>query len=482
MHPTCFGLATQSTRRKHTAIPNPMSKILTLEIAQKFLKNPHGVSLDFFTSIDEVAAQALAEYNRWLSLTGLTSLSDAAAQALARHKGTLDLSGLKSLSDSPGHSALAKKLAQDEGTLVLAGLTTMSDSVAQALAQHNGILNLSSLTSLSEAAAKALAQHDGDLVLSGLTSLSEAAAQALAQRKGDLWLHSLESLSEAIALALAKHKGNLSLWGLANLSEAAAQALAQHKGALSLYGLKSLSDAAALALAQHEGEISLNGQAKKVLERAHARLRHTARSVVASSATGAKLRDPAAKPDVAVLLREMKTEQEEELAFVHGGVELSHADRMAMLRAQGWLELKLPLEANEELDEIQPQLRAHPEVLKLRYQVYADTKQWPMAYKIASTLNREFPQDAFGGVHAAMALYRMGLTRDAKEHSLNVAERFPKDWSVRYNLIIYCTQLQELDAAKEWFKAAVELNERVKRMALGDFDLEPFWQALIDAG
>jgi len=69
-------------------------------------------------------------------------------------------------------------------------------------------------------------------------------------------------------------------------------------------------------------------------------------------------------------------------------VEFSHEDRMAIQRAQGWLELKLPLDANEELDEVQPQLRAHPAVLKLRYQVYADAKQWQMAYEIANTLNR----------------------------------------------------------------------------------------------
>jgi len=37
------------------------------------------------------------------------------------------------------------------------------------------------------------------------------------------------------------------------------------------------------------------------------------------------------------------------------------------------------MEANQELNEVQPQLRAHPAVLKLRYQVYADSKQWPMA-------------------------------------------------------------------------------------------------------
>jgi len=37
--PTCFGLATQSTGRQHTAMANIMDQILTLEIAQKFLKD-----------------------------------------------------------------------------------------------------------------------------------------------------------------------------------------------------------------------------------------------------------------------------------------------------------------------------------------------------------------------------------------------------------------------------------------------------------
>jgi len=50
-----------------------------------------------------------------------------------------------------------------------------------------------------------------------------------------------------------------------------------------------------------------------------------------------------------------------------------------------------------------------------------------------------------------------------------VAERFPKNWSVRYNLACYYAQLMEFDAAQEWFKAAMELNEMpVKRMAVDD--------------
>lgn len=41
-----------------------------------------------------------------------------------------------------------------------------------------------------------------------------------------------------------------------------------------------------------------------------------------------------------------------------GRVEFSHEDRMVLRRAPGWLELHLPLEANTELDEIQPALSA----------------------------------------------------------------------------------------------------------------------------
>jgi len=70
-----------------------MSKKLTLKIAQNFLNDPDGVNLNDYTSIDDAAAQALAQHKGKLYLKGLTSLSDAAAQALAQHKGNLYLDG-----------------------------------------------------------------------------------------------------------------------------------------------------------------------------------------------------------------------------------------------------------------------------------------------------------------------------------------------------------------------------------------------------
>ena len=69
----------------------------------------------------------------------------------------------------------------------------------------------------------------------------------------------------------------------------------------------------------------------------------------------------------------------------------------------------------------------------------------------------------------------------AKELALGTTERFPKAWTVRYNLACYCAQLMEFDAAQEWLKAAMELNEMpVKRMAVEDPELDPLWQAMRD--
>ena len=55
---------------------------------------------------------------------------------------------------------------------------------------------------------------------------------------------------------------------------------------------------------------------------------------------------------------------------------LGHLDCLHLQAAQGWLELGDHLEADKELDEITPQLRAHPDVLEVRWQVYAHAEKW----------------------------------------------------------------------------------------------------------
>src|ERR1039458_8915528 len=60
-------------------------------------------------------------------------------------------------------------------------------------------------------------------------------------------------------------------------------------------------------------------------------------------------------------------------------------DRRYLEAAEGWLGLGNFLEANEELECITPQMRAHPDVLCMRWNVYAQAKKWKMAVRAWGT-------------------------------------------------------------------------------------------------
>lgn len=57
-------------------------------------------------------------------------------------------------------------------------------------------------------------------------------------------------------------------------------------------------------------------------------------------------------------------------------MKLDDADMRNLLAAQGWLELGDWKSANDELENIQSQMRAHPDVLKIRVEVYSAAKKW----------------------------------------------------------------------------------------------------------
>src|SRR5579862_4552316 len=87
-------------------------------------------------------------------------------------------------------------------------------------------------------------------------------------------------------------------------------------------------------------------------------------------------------------------------------MELSHSDLRHLEAAQGWLGLGDHIEANAELDEIAPALRAHPGVLEVRWQVYANVKNWEACRDIAAAVVKIAPERPQGWVHLAYSLRR----------------------------------------------------------------------------
>jgi len=157
---------------------------------------------------------------------------------------------------------------------------------------------------------------------------------------------------------------------------------------------------------------------------------------------------------------------------------LPHGDVRHLEAAEGWLELGDHLEANEELERITANLRSHPNVLELRWKIYAKAGQWAGNVDIGKALTQLAPQRAGSWIKYAFALHEMKRTEDAWNALLPVATNFPREPTIPYNLACYAAQLGRLVEARDWLAQAFRLGnaKKLKLQALEDPDLAPLWE------
>jgi predicted Zn-dependent protease len=148
-------------------------------------------------------------------------------------------------------------------------------------------------------------------------------------------------------------------------------------------------------------------------------------------------------------------------------------DRRHLDAAEGWLGLGDWKSADDELGQITPEMRSHPDVLRVRWEVYAKAKIWEGAAEVAKAFLERFPESSFGWLHTAYALHELKHTSEAREVLLRVEDRFKDDWHVHYNLACYEAQLGKAEEAIVRLKLAIGLNPRARGYALEDRDLEP---------
>jgi len=147
--------------------------------------------------------------------------------------------------------------------------------------------------------------------------------------------------------------------------------------------------------------------------------------------------------------------------------------------AEGWLELGCHLEANYELERISPPLRSHPDVLDLRWQIYAKEGKWEECVEIARALMRGDPERPSGWIHHSVSLHVLHRTEEAYSHLSTVVDKFSGIWTIPYNLACYCAQLGRCDEAKEWFKKAILIDDKaVPKAGIDDPDLKPLWDSM----
>jgi len=158
---------------------------------------------------------------------------------------------------------------------------------------------------------------------------------------------------------------------------------------------------------------------------------------------------------------------------------LEPPDLLHLRAAEGWVGLGDYAAANDELEQIAAASRAHPDVLQLRWRIYANAKNWEACLDIATALTTMAPERRFGWIHRAHTLDKLGRTQEAKDLLLSVVNDWESNSTIPYHLAQYCARLGQTDQAKQWLGKALlvasdtEEVERLRRMALEDPDLEP---------
>ncbi len=170
----------------------------------------------------------------------------------------------------------------------------------------------------------------------------------------------------------------------------------------------------------------------------------------------------------------------EETPAVESDKPFAREDSLILEWARECLKSGRSLEAGMKLERISPELRKHPEVLKLRYEIYKQEKRWHAALDAAQDYSEMVPTDVAGWLGQAVCLHEMKLSQRALNMLLKVVDRFPDNAMIPYYIALFTTELGRLEQARKWLFQALEIGEKAKLIshALNESDMEPLMHFL----
>lgn len=153
-------------------------------------------------------------------------------------------------------------------------------------------------------------------------------------------------------------------------------------------------------------------------------------------------------------------------------------DQSFLIAAQGYTELGMHLDANEELEKISPDVRHDPAVLEVRLHIYLQLEKWDLMQAVASHLAKHDPEQPQWAISWAYATRRAVSIEAAKQILLEALELHPDESILHFNLACYECQLGNMEAAKARLSKAITLDKQFRQLALEENDLEPLWASL----
>lgn len=154
------------------------------------------------------------------------------------------------------------------------------------------------------------------------------------------------------------------------------------------------------------------------------------------------------------------------------------ADLRRLTAAEGYIELGMYEDANAELEEIDPSCPAVSRVLTLRLCIFAGLDEWELLEAMANKLAERNPDDIQWAIWRAYAAARGESIEGAKKILIRALRMHPNDPRLHYILSCYESRLHHFNTARRHLARAIQLDARLKLVALTDEELEPLWSVI----
>ena len=145
--------------------------------------------------------------------------------------------------------------------------------------------------------------------------------------------------------------------------------------------------------------------------------------------------------------------------------------------AIGFLELGMFVEANDEIENLAPEIKSSSPVLGVRLEIYRASKKWELMEVVARELWRRHKDQALFWNHLAYAVRRSTSLASASAILSEAVKKFPEDAMTNFNMGCYDCQLGNLESAKARVGEAIKIDPDWKIDALNDPDLVPLWDS-----
>jgi len=154
---------------------------------------------------------------------------------------------------------------------------------------------------------------------------------------------------------------------------------------------------------------------------------------------------------------------------------LEPEDQKHLTAAQGYVELGMFLDADDELEKIDPYRRHFPEVLPVRVGIYHGLEKWELMEVVARKWVAYEGTNPESWISWAYATRRTGSIDGAMEILQRAERRNPEAAIIHYNLGCYACQKGNVAAAKDHLKRAFGIEPTLRLMAMDEEDLKPLW-------